>query len=352
MAPALNSSENAVQLAVVGAGLVGRRHIDVIRRTKTVELSAIVDNSSAAEAFADSIDTPFFKSLANLFEQGSADGIVLATPNRLHLEQGLECIAAGKPLLIEKPIAITTEEANQLVAASAEAAVAVLVGHHRRYNPLIHQARAIIDEGRLGRLRTAHASCWFYKPDDYFDQAPWRKAAGAGPVFVNLIHDVDLLRYLCGEVVSVQAQMVSSTRGFENEDVAGVLLRFDNDVIATLSVSDTAVAPWSWEMTSGENPAFPVTDQSCYWLSGTQGALSIPDLTLWRQDDPHWMKPLLKSTGDAAVRDPFACQIEHFAAVIRGEEEPLVSAVEGTASLRVIEAIHESAQSGATVYLG
>ncbi len=171
-------------------------------------------------------------------------------------------------------------------------------------------------------------------------------------MFLNLIHDVDLLRYLCGEVVSVQAQMVPSNRGFDNEDVAGVLLRFDNDVIATVTVTDTVVAPWSWEMTAAESPAYPFTAQSCYWLGGTRGALSIPDLTLWQQQEPDWYRPLSKESINVSSQDPMQCQIEHFAAVIRGEAQPLISAAEGAKSLRVIEAIHESAANGSTVYLG
>jgi len=340
-----------IRLAVVGAGLVGRRHIEAIQQSEAVELCAVVDSDSEAETLARAVNTEFHASLSSLLDSGR-DGILLATPNRLHVDQGLECIAAGCPLLIEKPIAVTSDHATRLVEAARSADVPLLVGHHRRYNPVIHRARALLDEGQLGDLRTVHASCWFYKPDHYFDEAPWRKASGAGPALVNLIHDVDLLRYLCGEVISVQSQMVPSTRGFENEDVAGVLMRLDKDVIATMSVTDTAVAPWSWEMTSAENPAFPFTGQSCYWLGGTRGALSIPDLTLWQQAESDWTDPLPPVSITTESRDPLLCQIEHFAAVIRGDEQPLVSGEEGAASLRVIEAIHESAATGSTVILG
>lgn len=345
------SEPKPVRLAIVGAGLVGRRHIEAIQQSKGVELCAIVDNAKASKSLADAADTEFHTSLSALLDTGIAEGVILATPNLLHVSLGLDCIAAGCPLLVEKPIAVTTDEANRLVNAARKANTPLLVGHHRRFNPIIHRARQLLDEGRLGDLRSAHASCLFYKPDDYFDKAPWRKASGAGPVFVNLIHDVDLMRYLCGDVVSVQAQLAPSIRDFENEDVGGVLLRFENNVIATLSVADAAVAPWSWEMTAAENPVYQNTTQSCYWLAGTKGALSIPDLTLWQQPAPNWHKPLSAESISIESRDPLQCQIEHFAAVIRGDEKPLVSGEEGTASLRVIEAIHESAASQSTIFL-
>ena len=76
------------------------------------------------------------------------------------------------------------------------------------------------------------ATCWFYKPDHYFNSAPWRKQKGAGPIYVNLIHDIDLLRYFCGDVRSVFAYGVPSKRGYENEDVASILLKFENDITA------------------------------------------------------------------------------------------------------------------------
>lgn len=344
--------EKSIRLAVVGAGLVGRRHIESIAQAEGVVLSAIVDQDTDAKSLAVAAKAEFYSALSGLLETGGVDGIIIATPNSIHVNQGLECIAAGYPVLVEKPIAVTTVEASRLVEASREANVPLLIGHQRRFNRLITLARKLLTEGRLGDLRSVHASCWLYKPDDYFNQAPWRARPGAGPVFVNLIHDVDLLRYLCGEVISVQAQVVPSARGFNNEDVAGVLLRFDSDVIATLSVSDTIAAPWSWEMTAADNPVYPFTGQSCYWLGGTQGALSIPDMTLWQQPEPDRWQPFSKEAINIESQDPLICQIEHFAAVIRGEAQPLVSGEDGAASLRVIEAIHQSAANGSTVYLG
>ena len=75
--------------------------------------------------------------------------------------------------------------------ASAAADVNIIVGHHRRHNPLIHEAKRIIDSGELGDIRSVHSQCWFYKPDSYFEIAPWRTQPGAGPISVNLVHDVD-----------------------------------------------------------------------------------------------------------------------------------------------------------------
>ena len=191
------------RLAVVGAGLIGQRHARLIVAGADAALSAIVDPTDAARDFAAGIGAPWFASVADMLAVDRPDGLIVATPNQLHLDHGLQAVEAGLPALIEKPIADSVAAADQLVAAAEKAGVPLLIGHHRRHNPLIAQAKAKIDAGDLGRLVAVHGMFWLYKPDDYFD-VEWRRKPGAGPVYINLIHDIDLLRHLIGEVASVQ----------------------------------------------------------------------------------------------------------------------------------------------------
>ena len=223
------------------------------------------------------------------------------------------------------------------------------MGHHRRHNPIIRAAKKIVAAGEIGDVRSFHANCWLFKPDEYFEESVWRTKKGAGPVSVNLVHDIDLLRYICGEVVSVQAQTIKSRRGHENEDVASVLLRFDTDIVGTISVSDTIVSPWSWELTAKENPAYPPTSESCYLFGGDHGSLSVPDLTIWKNKDKRgWWEPIESSKHSIITTDPLMNQIDHFCSVIKGNKAPLVSAEEGLQNLKVLEGIYESAESGET----
>lgn len=340
------------RLAIVGIGLAGKRHAAAIKQLNDVALMAIVDPNPDAQRDADDHGVASYNSLDDLFAATRPDGLILATPTPLHVEQGLACLAQGCPLLIEKPLANSSAKAQTLIEAADQAGIPLLVGYHRRHNPLIRKARAMIDAGMIGKLRTVHANCWFYKPDPYFDQAPWRKRKGAGPISVNMTHDIDLLRYLCGAIVSVQAQAEPSTRGFDNEDVAAALLRFENGAIGTISVSDSIVSPWNWEMTSRENPIYPATSQSCYQLGGSLASLSIPDLTLWTHNDaPDWWNPINATSSPCDQADPMIHQIAHFAAIIAGTELPLVSGRDGLASLKIIEAIQASADSGQSVAL-
>lgn len=332
---------DAVRIAVVGAGLVGQRHIAAIAQVPGTTLAAIVDPAGSEDA-----EVPVHADLDQLFAGEKVDGIILSTPTPLHVEGALRCVAEGVPVLVEKPLATSSTQAMALLQKAEVANVPVLVGHHRRHNPLIQQAASLIHQGALGEIRAAQAMCWFYKPDDYFEVAPWRKQQGAGPTSVNLVHDIDLMRHLCGEVVSVQAQMVPSRRGFDNEDISAAVLQFDNGALGTITVSDSIVSPWSWEMTAREYPIYPVTDQSCYWIGGSDGALSLPDMKLWRHDgEKSWWNGISATTMPRAASDPLINQIVHFAQVIRGEVPPLVTATEGLRTLQVVEAIQEAAAS-------
>ncbi|HIP77283.1 MAG TPA: Gfo/Idh/MocA family oxidoreductase [Kiloniellaceae bacterium] len=337
----------SVNIALAGAGLMGRRHAAAIAVLPEARLAAVIDPDESARDFARECGVPWYPDLAGLLENARPDGVVLATPNQLHEAQGLDCVSAGLPMLIEKPVATTVASAQRLVDAAEQAGVAILVGHHRRHNPLIRKAKALIDDGAIGRIVAVHGLCWLYKPDDYFN-ARWRREAGAGPVFINLIHDIDLLRYLCGEIVSVLARDSRAVRGNEVEDTAAVVLTFENGALGTVLVSDTIVGPWSWEMTAKENPAYPQTDEACYLIGGTHGSLELPNLRLWHQGEERgWWQPITGDPVGVTAADPIIEQMRHFCRVVQGIETPLVSGREATRSLAVIEAIKAAeARSG------
>lgn len=339
----------AIRLALLGAGVIGRQHVRHMQADDTLALAAIVDPLPAARSWAAELGVPWHPDLASLLAARRPDGIIVATPTQSHVALGLECVAAGLPTLVEKPIADDVAGAERLVQAAEAAGVKLLVGHHRRHHPLLQQARQAIEAGRLGRLVAVHAICWFHKPDSYFAPA-WRRAPGAGPILTNIIHDVDLLRALCGEVASVQAQESNAVRGHAVEDTAAILLRFHSGVLGTITVSDTIAAPWSWELTVGENPAYTQTAESCILLGGTQASLSLPYLDLWSHAAaPDWMTPINPARLPTPPGHPLALQLRNFAAVIRGTQGPVVSGREGLNTLKVVAAIHQAAATGQIV---
>jgi len=338
-----------VRIAVVGAGLVGRRHAMAVAATASATLACLVDPVEEARALAADFGVGAFASLDKALAAGGMDAVILATPNRLHLEGAMAVISAGLPVLVEKPLATDVAGALDLVEAAEAAGVPLATGHHRRHNPLIAAAKEMIEEGRLGIIATVHANAWFRKPDDYFHTA-WRRSAGAGPVFINLIHDIDILRHLVGDIVEVQAFEANAVRGHDVEDTAVVVLRFANGALGTVNVCDAAVAPWSWELTARENSAYPATGEDAYRIGGTKGSLSLPNLTLWTHaDDRGWWAPISATKVPFDADDPLVRQVEQFAAVVRDGVPPLVSGRDGLAALAVVEAVKTAAATGTPV---
>lgn len=343
------------RIAVAGAGYIGQAHMAVAQKSASCTLSAVVDPSPAAAAVAAQAGVPLYASIDQLLTQDRPDGLVLATPNQLHVPQALQCIAAGLPILLEKPIATTVAEGETLLAEVERTGARVLVGHHRAHSPIMAKARQVVQSGQLGRLVAIMGSATFLKPDHYFADAPWRREPGGGPVLLNMIHEVHNLRMLCGDIVAVQAFKSHATRGFPVEDTVAINLRFANGALGSFMLSDTAACPRSWEQTSQENKAYPTyEDEDCYVIAGTNGSLSVPTMRLKtypRPEDRSWWKPFEAGTVGMVRDDPLKHQLEHFGAVVRGEAAPLVTARDGLLNLQITEAIVAAAESGQVIEL-
>ncbi len=342
-----------LRIAVAGAGQIGRTHIALIEASAECTLAAIVDPTPASSVLAQSRGVPHHALLASLLAGPRPDGVIIATPNALHVTNALDCIAAGVPALIEKPVAHTMDEGQRLLDAATGAGVPLLVGHHRTHSPLLCRAREIVQSGILGPLVAVMGSALFYKPDSYFDEAPWRREPGGGPVLINLIHEIGNLRSLCGEIVAVQALASSATRHSAVEDTVAIGLRFAGGALGTFMLSDTAASAQSWEQTSQENKAYATyPDEDCYTLAGTRGSLAVPTMRMKlyaRDEDRSWWKPMRSEVAAVTRDDPLERQLSHFCAVIRGEAKPLVTVHDGLQNLRVVNAIGIAARTGHNV---
>ena len=255
-------------------------------------------------------------------------------------------------MIVEKPIGDTVAGATRLVEAGEQAGVPVLTGHHRNYSPVMAKAREIVRSGRLGPIVAVVGTALFAKPDDYFDVGGgWRTQPGGGPILLNLIHEVNNLLTLVGGIVRVQAVTSSATRGFPVEDTAAMVFTFANGALGTFLLSDAAASPRSWEQTSQENASYSShDDEDCYHIAGTRGSLSVPTMRVRTfPGAPSWWTPFETATEAVDRSDPLANQVAHFAAVIRGEAQPVCSGRDGLNTLRVVDAVIEAARTGAPV---
>ena len=336
-----------VRLAVIGAGLVGRKHAKLIAQLPGCTLAGICDVEPARQPVAEACRTHFYSRIERLLEDQKPEGAIIATPNATHAELAERCAERCVHVLIEKPIAESLAQAQRIIEAATGSGIRVLVGHHRRHNPLIREARRIVQSGQLGRLIGVNILWALTKPTDYF-HVDWRcRRPGGGPTFINLIHELDSLRFICGEIRQLYAQSSSAARRLEVEDSIAMTVTFDSGAIGSILASDAAASAWSYEANTGENRTYFHVKENCYWFLGTAGSLAFPQMVRWHYEAGQpagWQHPMTRSIHRVEHLDPLVLQLEHFCRVVRGLEEPLIDAADGTRSLAVALAALASAQ--------
>ena len=331
--------------------MIGRKHIEVLRSGHPrYTLAAVADPSPQARKEAEDLGYDCYDSAEELIEKARPDGMVIAVPNQLHVDIGLTCVHHGLPMIIEKPVADTVAQAVTLIDAAEAAGVATLTGHHRRHNPIMQRAAALVKDGAIGTVVTATSIWLVHKPKGYHDPA-WRREPGGGPILLNAIHEIDCLRMLCGDVESVLARTSNAVRGFAVEDTAAAILQFKGGALGTLILSDTVSSPWAWELTSGENPNFPRSGQDSILIGGTRGSLSIPSLEVRRHEAGRqsWWTELEHRQEAIEPADPYYEQMLNFSDVILGRAAPMQTGRDGTITLATTLAITESANTGQPV---
>ena len=216
-----------VRIAVAGAGVIGLRHIEETVASPNCELSAIVDPGPKAAEVAQKYGVPLYRSLAECFAKDKPEGIVLATPNQMHVEQGLECIKAGVPCLVEKPIGAHAGGRQAPGRGGGEGESQAPDGTPPSAQPDPAQGGRDREVGRARAARRRDGQRRVLQAGSRATSIRRTSGAGepgGGPILINMIHEVGNLRALMGEIVAVQAFASNATRKFEVEDTVAINL--------------------------------------------------------------------------------------------------------------------------------
>lgn len=330
------------------------RHVQVATACAATRLTAVVEPDASRRAALAAEGLPMVASLDAVPAETRA--AIIATPTQDHAASAAACLSRGMAVLVEKPIAASLGEARAMAAQAEAAGLPLVIGHHRRCHPFSLSAREAL--AALGDPVAVQGFWSLRKPDAYF--APeWRRSPGAGPLMTNLSHEIDLLRFLLGEITEVSALTSAARRGLPIEDTAALALRFANGALGSFVISDAGASPWSFESGSGENPAIPASGADYLRVSATRGALAFPSLRQWRPADDSaaaadWSRALHPMPGPDLPRvDPLAAQLSRFAALVGGaEDHVLCRAQDGLAALRLTLAAALSGQRGTTLTPG
>jgi predicted dehydrogenase len=346
---------------VVGCGVIAPTHAAAIAALPNARLVATHDVvSQKAVAFAASHGCEPEADLAALCGRRDVDVVSVCVPSGLHGEVGVQVAAAGKHLVVEKPIEVTLAAADRLISAVRAAGVTMTVISQHRFDPGVVELKRLLDEGRLGRLVLGDARVKWYRSQGYYDSGAWRGTwalDGGGALMNQGVHYTDLLRWTMGEVTSVTAVCATQLHDIEVEDVALALLRFASGAVGSLEAS-TAVFPGLPERleVSGTGGSVMIEDGRIVALDliaerGDVGAYGAKGGTAGASPTSAASAASAASEPTAIAGTGHASQIADLLAALDSGRPPLVTGEDARDALEVICAVYESARSGQSVSL-
>ncbi|MEO8712824.1 MAG: Gfo/Idh/MocA family oxidoreductase [Parafilimonas sp.] len=235
---------NKIKFAVVGCGHIGKRHAEIITQNNNAELSALIDIKRPEELNIAQFNVPFFPSLIEFLESDIETDIVnIATPNGLHAQQAIDCLHAAKHVVIEKPMALKTTDAKNIIEASLNNNKQVFVVMQNRYSPPVVWLKEIVSKNVLGKIYSVQLNC-FWNRDERYYSGDWHgtKTLDGGVLFTQFSHFIDIFYWLFGDIKNITARLQSfnHTRLTEFEDSGIASFEFGDNSIGALHFS-TAV---------------------------------------------------------------------------------------------------------------
>lgn len=328
-----------IGIGLVGAGSFGRQLGEGVHRVEGLELVGIVDPDADAAADASRrLEAPVFASLEALLDDPSVDAVVVATPHATHHDISITALSAGRHVFVEKPLAISTDDASGIIAAAETADRVLVVGHVTRLLPLVKLALERLDRGEIGDPRGA----WMVRNQPLQRRGWMARSADFGMLLHSpAVHNVDLMNLILGRPTRVSAMAAPVIQSeVDYPDVVAILVDYAAGAVGSLgaTVSDPMYGP------GGTSSARIVGDRGGLEFDIATGRIDLQAadgvLEQVHLEVPGW-----------GVEDAVTEELQSFAAAIRGDAEPFVTPDEALAAVAVVDAAARSIETGRTIEL-
>lgn len=342
--------EDLLKFCLVGCGRIAKRHSELLGHNAIsgAQLSAVCDiDPVKARRIGDQFGVPWFTDMHAMMAEIKPDAVSILTESGKHAGHAIELAPYGAHIVVEKPMALTLEDADAMIEACDAAGVKLFVVKQNRFNVPVVKLREALDEGRFGKLVLGTVRVRWCRPQSYYDQDSWRGtwALDGGILTNQASHHVDLLEWMMGDVVKVSAMSATRLVKMEAEDTAAVILTFANGALGII------------EATGGTRPRDLEGSISILGEGGAVviGGFAVNRLETWEFADPREEDGAVVQ--NYSVNPPnvygFGHQAyyEHVVDVIRNGGPQLVDGIQGRRSLELISAIYESIETGRQVYL-
>ena len=336
-----------IRIALVGCGRISANHFDALRKVDGLALAGVCDIVEArARGAGEAEAVPWFTSLEEMLAGVECEVVAVATPSGLHPAHGVAAARARKHVVVEKPMAISLAGADDLVRACDETGVNLFVVKQNRLNAPVQLLKRAMDRGRFGRVYLINSTVRWSRPQDYYDQAPWRGTwKYDGGAFMNQAsHYIDLVQWLGGPVSSVVAKTATMARKIETEDTGVAVLTFASGALGTIEVTMLT---------------YPKNMEGSVTILGETGTAKIGGTAVNKIE--HWDFAEADADDDlvasANTNPPNVYGFGHegyyrnVLAVLRGEAKADTDGRAGRKSLELILGIYESARTGKEVAL-
>jgi len=337
----------ALRFGLLGCGAIAKKHAESLKRIEGAELAAVCDlDGRQAREFGRQYGVPGFEDPRAMISEAGVEVLSILTPSGLHSRNVLDLVDAGVHFVVEKPMALRLDKADEMIRACAEHEVKLFVVQQNRFNPPVQALKRALDQGRFGRLVLGTVRVRWCRTQDYYNAKSWRGtwALDGGVATNQASHHIDMLEWLMGQVESVMAMTETRLARIEAEDTALALLRFTSGALGVIEAT-TATRPRDLEGSLS--------------ILGEGGSVEIGGFFMNQLRTWQFIKPLPEDEKMLATHGSNPEQwawnhteyLKDVVKAIRTGTKGLVEGLEGRRSLELITAIYESAETGQEVRL-
>lgn len=337
-------------IGILGGGNISQTHVRAAGEIAGAKVVAVCgQNVEKVERLAASVGASAYADQESFFKHEPMDVVVIGSPSGLHADQGIQAARHGLHVLIDKPLAVTTAEADALIAECEQAGVKLGVIFQDRVAPDISQLKSFIAANKLGKPFLASARVKWHRPPDYYKDSRWRgrRALDGGGALMNQgIHTVDLLLWLMGDVAAVWGRATTALHDIEVEDTLVAALQFSSGALGTLEAATSVYPGYPRRLeVSGALGTLIVEND---YLTGANLRAPSDELTVRSAalDSERSVSPVISDvSGHRRV-------IEDFLQAIATGGQPLCDGREGRRSVELVQAIYESSRTGQMIKVG
>ena len=330
-----------IKFAVVGAGHIGKRHAEMIKREDEAELVALVDVRSQKECAAEDFDVPFFSSIEELLDSAlNIDVVNICTPNGLHAAQSLKALEHKKHVVCEKPMGLSKDNCEKIIFKALEVSRQVFCVMQNRYSPPSQWIKSLITDGIMGEIFMVQLNCYWNRDNRYYKKGGWKgtQELDGGTLYTQFSHFIDIMYWLFGDIDNIQGKFKDFIHqdSTDFEDSGFVSFDFVNGGMGSLNYS-TAVANQNLESSMtiiGENGSVKI------------GGQYMNDVEICNIKD--YEMPVLAASNPANDYGPYKGSAANHNYVIsnvidgvKGRKSPTTNALEGMKVVEIIERIYK-----------